>query len=105
MNQVSIKPYNVLTHSELPDVNVEELPSDGDPIEINGELFFVCERIILDDSPIPQIGVIPLIVRDPAKIPNIDQYIKCLSQAHRRVQFRNRKGDCRLENCEEMIIS
>lgn len=105
MNQVIIKPYNVLTHTELPDVSVEDIPSDGDPIEINGELFFVCERILLDDSPMPQIGVIPLIVRDPSKIPNIDQYIQCLAHAHRRVKFRNSQGECRLENCEEMIIS
>jgi hypothetical protein len=105
MNQIIIKPYNVLTRSDLPDVNVKEIPSDGDPIEINGEMFFVCEKIIPDDSPFLQIGVIPLIVRDPSKIPNINQYIECLSQAHRRVQFRNRQGNCSLENCEEMIIS
>jgi len=50
------------------------------------------------------IGVIPLVVRNPAKVLNIKDYIQCLSIAHRKVQFKNDKGICDLDNSSEMII-
>jgi hypothetical protein len=105
MNLISIKPFNVITNSDLPELMLEEIPSNGDPMEINGDLYFVCERIVVEDTQIPVIGVIPLIISNPAKIPDIKKYIECLSLAHRKVQFRNSKGICDLENCDEMIIT
>ena len=102
MNAINIKPYNVITNTVLPELTIEQIPSDGDPVEIDGELYFVCELMNEGDS---VIGVIPLIVKNPAKIPNINKYIECLSIAHRRVQFKNKKGPCGLETCDEMIIS
>jgi hypothetical protein len=51
------------------------------------------------------IGVIPLVVRNPSKVLNIESYIKCLSLAHRKVKFKNDKGTCGLDDCKEMIIT
>jgi hypothetical protein len=104
MNQISIKPFDVITNSYLPEMIVDRLPTDGDPFEINGELYFVCEQVFKenDDS---IVGVIPLVVKNPARIANINQYIKCLSMAHRRIQFKNSGGSCGLEACDEMIIT
>ena len=50
------------------------------------------------------IGVIPLVVRNPSMVQNINKYIECLSIAHRKVQFRNERGLCNLLDCDEMII-
>lgn len=104
MNQISIKPFDVITNSYLPEMTVDRLPADGDPFEINGELYFVCEQVPRE-SDASTVGVIPLIVKNPARIANINQYIKCLSMAHRRVRFKNSMGPCDLENCDEMIIT
>lgn len=100
-----IKPVNVVDYSDLPEISVDHTLSDGDPVEINGELYFVCEQSYKQQVDPPLIGVIPLVVRNPANVSNIKKYIDCLSIAHRKVQFKNKKGTCDLDNCDEMIIS
>ncbi len=105
MNKIVIKPFNVVDHTDLPEVSVEQIPTDGDPLEIDKELYFVCEINYKQNSEPPVIGVIPLVVRNPAKVENIKNYIHCLSIAHRKVQFRNENEICDLDNCNEMIIS
>lgn len=105
MNKVVIIPYDVVTNANLPEMSVEQIPTDGDPLEINGELYFVCEQNYKQQVDSPMIGVIPLVVRNPAKVLNIKQYIDCLSIAHRKVKFKNDRGICDLDNCDEMIIS
>lgn len=105
MNKVVIKPFNVVDNTHLPEMSVDEVPTDGDPLEIKGEVYFVCENIYAKRFDPPLIGVIPLVVRNPANVSNIKEYIKCLSIAHRKVLFRNSKGVCDLENCDEMIIT
>jgi hypothetical protein len=52
-----------------------------------------------------EIGVIPLVVKNPAKVDNINSYVKCLSIAHRRIQFRKNNHICDFNDCDEMIIS
>jgi hypothetical protein len=105
MNDLIIRPYNVIDKSELPDVAVKQLPTDGDPIEIKGEMYYVCENNNISQDGKEVIGVIPLVVRNPATISNIKSYLKCLSIAHRKVQYKNDKGSCDLENCDEMVIT
>jgi len=104
MNSVVIKPFNVTDKTELQELSVNQIPADGDPLEINGEMYYVCESSDGKQAGPVEIGVIPLVVRNPAKVVNIDNYLKCLSIAHRKVQFMNKKGICDLNNCEEMII-
>lgn len=100
-----IVPHNVIEDIDLPSINVDQVLTDGDPLEIGGELYFVCDQKDKESTSPPIVGVIPLVVRNPAKIPDIEKYINCLSLAHRKVQFRNKKGICDLNNCDEMVIS
>jgi hypothetical protein len=105
MNKVLIKPFNVINHSELPEVSLDQFPTDGDSIEIGGEMYYVCEKSYKQKSDTQMIGVIPLVVRNPRDVSNIENYIECLSIAHRKVQFRNNKGHSDLKNSDEMIIT
>jgi hypothetical protein len=105
MSKVKIKPFDVVDHTDLPVITVDQVPVDGDPLEINGEMYYVCEKNYDHKDDPQEIGVIPLVVKNPAKVLNIENYIKCLSIAHRRIQFRKDKEICDLDNCDEMIIS
>lgn len=105
MSRIVIKPYNVVAKAHLPEISVDRIPSDGDPLEIDRELYFVCEGDSGQPADHPVIGVIPLVVRNPRDVTNIKDYIQCLSLAHRKVQFKNDNGACDLEHCCEMIIS
>jgi len=103
--KVAIKPLNVIDNTELPEMFVDKIPTDGDPLEINREMYYVCDNTGVQYSDHQRIGVIPLVVRNPKSVSNIEEYIRCLSLAHRKVQFKNAKGTCDIENCDEMIIS
>jgi hypothetical protein len=105
MDKLVIKPFNVIDNTELPEISVSRVPTDGDPLEIDREMYYVCENIFGHQSDLQRIGVIPLVVRNPSKITNIKEYIQCLSIAHRKVLFKNENGVCDLENCDEMIIT
>jgi hypothetical protein len=101
---MKIKPFNVIDYNFLPEIMVDMLPADGDPLEIEGEIYFVCESILekMDEQ---EIGVIPLIVKNPARVENIDNYVKCLTIAQRRIQFRKANRICDFNDCDEMVIS
>jgi hypothetical protein len=105
MGKMVIKPFNVVDQTELPEIVVDQSPSEGDPVEIEGELYYVCEINCQKQSGQMAVGLLPLVVRDPTKVKNIEQYLKCLSIAHRKVLFRNEKGCCDFDSCNEMIIS
>jgi hypothetical protein len=105
MKKIVIIPHDVVTHTNLSEISVDQIPHDGDPLEINGELYYVCEQNFIQQVNRTVIGVIPLVVRNPAKVLNINKYLDCLSLAHRKVQFKNSLGICDLNNCDEMIIS
>jgi hypothetical protein len=103
MNEIRI--FNVIDKSPLAEKKLDRLPEVGDPVEIDREMYYVCEVTVDSDGSCDTIGVIPLMVRNPRQIKNIKSYLKCLSAARRRVQFLNRQNDCDFENCDEMVIS
>jgi hypothetical protein len=105
MKKVKIKPFNVIDNTELPLIIVDTIPVDGDPVEIDSEMYYACETNYKEKNGVQEIGVIPLVVRNPAKAANIGNYIKCLSIAQRRIQFRNDNNICDFNDCDEMIIS
>jgi len=105
MSKVKIKPFNVVDHTDLPDIVLDRLPVDGDPLEIDREMYYVCETNYQEKDDLHKIGVIPLVVKNPAKVLNIESYIKCLSTAQRRIQYRKENNICDLNDCDEMIIS
>ncbi len=105
MNKTTIKLFNVVDNTPLPEIDVDHIPGEGDPLEIDKELYYVCEITGNQKSESAIIGVIPLVVRNPARVSNIDSYIRCLSVAHRKVLFKNASGICGIDNCDEMIIT
>lgn len=105
MKNIVIKPVNVIDKTELAEMSVNQIPTDGDPIEIKGEMYYICDSQDKKQPGSQEIGVIPLVVRNPAKVSNIEEYIKCLSIAHRKVRFKNENGPCDLNSCDEMVIS
>lgn len=105
MSRIIIKPDDVVAKAHLPEISVDRIPTDGDPVEIEKELYFACEGNSGPQNDLPVIGVIPLVVRNPRNVTNIRDYIQCLSLAHRKVQFINDQGIYDLDNCDEMIIS
>ena len=105
MNKIVIKPFNLIDQTVLPELSVDQIPVNGEPLEIKEELYYVCENDKIQHTANRVVGVIPLVVRDPSKVSNIHEYIHCLSIAHRHVQFKNKKGTCDFDNCDEMIIT
>lgn len=102
--RMKIKPFNVIDYSPLPEMEVDILPEGGDPVEIDGEIYFVCDTNIneLDKQ---AIEVIPLVVKNPTGVENIHDYVKCLTIAQRRIQFRKANNICDIYDCDEMVIS
>jgi hypothetical protein len=105
MGKVNVIPVDVIDKTKLPALSLDMIPVEGDPVEINGETYFVCEGESGNNDGTYRIGVIPLVVKNPANVRDIRDYINCLSLAHRRFRFRKGEGDCTLEECDEMIIS
>ena len=101
---MKIKPFNVINHTTLPEITVNRLLVDGDPLEIEREMYFVCDANLkeMDEQ---KIGVIPLVVKNPTKVENIESYIKCLTIAQRRIQFRKANNICDFNDCDEMVIT
>jgi hypothetical protein len=95
----------IIDNINLPSIELDKCPHDGDPMEINQEMYFVCERNCDQEGNILSVGVIPLVVRNPKKIKNIKGYINCLSITHRRVRFIKENMTCDFDECDEMIIS
>jgi hypothetical protein len=105
MSKVKIRPFNVIDNTELPVMTVDRIPVNGDPLEIDKEMYYACETRITDSGGIRKIDVIPLVVKNPSRVANIQDYLQCLSVAHRRVQFRKKNNICDFNDCDEMIIS
>ncbi|HEX2968084.1 MAG TPA: hypothetical protein VHO46_03185 [Bacteroidales bacterium] len=103
MDKKVIRLYDVIGDADLPEVLMDQVPSSGDKIEIKGEVYYVCEMLEKTNTR-TAIGVIPLVVRNPASVSDIRKYIDCLSIAHRKVLFRNREGITDLDHSEEMMI-
>lgn len=86
---ITIKPFNVIDRNELPEIKVDRLPVDGDPLEIDREMYFVCETNSQQKEGFRKIGVIPLVIKNPKKVENIESYLRYLSIAQRRIQYRD----------------
>lgn len=87
--QLTIKPFNVIDRNELSEMTVDRLPVDGDPLEINWEMYYVCETNSQQKDYPLKIGVIPLVIKNPKMAENIEHYLRYLSVAKRKIQYRN----------------
>lgn len=91
---MKIKPFNIIDRTELPEVTTENFPVAGDPLEIENEMYYVCETNCQDQDGLKKITVIPLVIKDPGRVENIESYKSYLSIAIRRMQ--NRKAGINL---------
>jgi len=83
---LTIKPFNVIDRTELPEVTVDRVLVNGDPLEIDSQMYFVCEtKNQVTDSRQP-VGVIPLVIKNVTKIKNIECYLESLHVALRRMK-------------------
>ena len=44
MRKVKIKLFNVVDRTGLPEIKMDRLPVDGDPVEIESEMYFASEK-------------------------------------------------------------
>jgi len=84
---LKLRPYNVIDRNELPEVTVNKIPVSGDPLEINSEMYYVCETNKIEKDGFLKIGVIPLVVKNLKKVENIESYLRYLSVAQRRIRY------------------
>ena len=105
MAKMDIKLVDVIDNTPLPELSMDQAPANGDPIEINGEMYYVCDRIAEQENGWQTFGVIPLVVKNPSGVSNIKTYIECLTVAHRRVLYKKKGEKCSFDECDEMVIS
>jgi hypothetical protein len=43
MKKVKIKPFNVIDNTTLPEIIVDSVPVNGDPVEIEKKIYYACE--------------------------------------------------------------
>jgi hypothetical protein len=83
---LTIKPFNVIDRTELPEVTVDRVPVNGDPLEIDSQMYFVCDtKNQVTDGRQP-VGVIPLVIKNVTKINNIESYMESLYVALKRMK-------------------
>jgi hypothetical protein len=83
---LTIEPFNVIDRTELPEVTVDHIPVNGDPLEIDSQMYFVCEtKNQVTDGRQP-VGVIPLVIKNTTEIKSIESYLESLYVALRRMQ-------------------
>jgi hypothetical protein len=83
---LTIKPFNVIDRTELPEVTVNRVLVNGDPLEIDSQMYFVCEtKNQVTDGRQP-VGVIPLVIKNVTKIKNMECYLESLHAALRRMK-------------------
>lgn len=90
---MKLKPYNIIDRAELPEIIVDQFPVNGDPLEINEEIYYVCETNCQKKEDLHWIGVIPLVIKNPGQVTNIENYKKYLAVALRRNQYLNRNNN------------
>lgn len=89
---MKLKPYNIIDRAELPEIMADQFPVNGDPLEINDEMYYVCETNCREKEGMQWIGVIPLVIKNPGRVKNIESYKKYLAVALRRNQFLKRNN-------------
>ena len=83
---ITIRPFNVIDRTELPEVKVDSVPVNGDPLEIDSQMYYICETINQVADGRQTVGVIPLVIRNATKINSMESYLESLYVALRRMQ-------------------
>jgi hypothetical protein len=84
--QLTFKPFNVIDRTELPEVTVDWVPVIGDPLEIDSNMYIICELNNQVKDGWQAVGVIPLVYKNDSKAVNIENYLESLYIALRKMQ-------------------
>ena len=83
---ITIRPFNVIDRTELPEVTVDSVPVNGDQLEIDSQMYFICETKNQLADGRQTVGVIPLVIKNTTKIKSMESYLESLHVALRRMQ-------------------
>ena len=61
-------------------------PVNGDPLEIDSQMYFVCETKDQVTDGMQAVGVIPLVIKNTTRIKSLESYLESLQVALRRMQ-------------------
>jgi hypothetical protein len=71
LSRVKILPFEVIDQNDLTEIKTDQVPVDGDPLEIDSEIYYVCETKCMKNNGFQKIGVIPMVVKNPSVVQNI----------------------------------
>ncbi|MDX9726225.1 MAG: hypothetical protein RBT38_07555 [Bacteroidales bacterium] len=83
--QFTIRPFDVIDRTELPEVKVDQIPSSGDSLVIDSQVWFVCD---IDDRGRDNsniVKVIPGVIRYHSDAGSPGNYLESLSAAISRM--------------------
>lgn len=82
---ITIRPFNSIDHAVLKEVTVDQIPVTGDPIEIDSNMYLICDiHNNVNDGEL-SVGVIPIVYKT-GNVFNTENYLESLSVALRRLQ-------------------
>lgn len=87
--QTTVKPFNVIDRTELPPVNVDQLPVNGDALRIDAKEYFVCGTDDLGKDGWFAVKVIPRVTRYTSGGGNLGSYFESLAVALKNMQYKS----------------
>lgn len=82
----TIKPYNVIDRSDLKEITVDRIPAVGDTLEVDSDLYLVCDIHNVVNDCTQAVGVIPIVYKTENKAFNTENYLESLYVALKRMQ-------------------
>jgi len=85
---IIIRPYNLIDRVDLKELKVDRIPVIGDPVEIDSDMYIICDIHELGNDCRQTVGVIPLVNKTNKEL-NKENYLESLNVALRKMQERS----------------
>lgn len=82
---ITIKPFNVIDRTNLKEVTVDRIPVIGDPVEVDSNMYLICDIHNQVNEGVQSVGVIPLVYKTNNAL-NTENYLESLNVALRKMQ-------------------
>lgn len=82
----TIKPYNVIDRTDLKEVTVDRVPVIGDPLEVDSNMYLICDMDNQVNDGGQSVRVVPLVYKNGNKAFNTENYLESLYIALLRMQ-------------------
>ncbi len=83
---ITVIPFNIIDRTELPSVRLDQVPVNGDTMEINSQIYYVCDTDDVKYDHYQTVRVIPGIIGNTFKGAVSGSYFESLSAAITRLQ-------------------